>query len=91
MSLWENVRFLTLDEIVTSIKLSGGSCAEVRANTTPEGYPAMIFVLVGTPGNERVIEMGKVFKQTLEAATNWKAEAQNPVLEWAGEDASKKP
>lgn len=53
---WERIRHMTLDQIVTAVKLSG-SAGKLHGFTTPEGYPFRLMVAVGVPGSERVIEI----------------------------------
>jgi hypothetical protein len=55
---WDQVRFETFDELVTWVKLNG-SCLQLNAYTTPEGWPVSVLIAVGKPGNERVIEIVK--------------------------------
>jgi hypothetical protein len=67
---WEALRWLTLDELVTKVKLAG-SAACVHGATTPEGYPFVIVVAVAAPGNERAVELAREFNAKMAAAVDW--------------------
>lgn len=57
----------TIHDLVTFTKLNG--CAQViRGTTLPEGYTFAVCVLVGTPGNERVLELATQLEAALMAA-----------------------
>lgn len=57
---WERLRFVTIDQLVTGVKLSGNSATSVFGNTTPEGYPFALLLAVGsTHDNLKGIEIIK--------------------------------
>lgn len=51
---WEQLRFTTVDQLITQTKL-GGSAMALTGNTTPEGWPFFIVIAVASPGNEPVV------------------------------------
>jgi len=61
---WEAIRFMTLDELVTRTKLAGSS-AMLWGKTTPEGYPFVVVVAIGAPGNEQVIEFAREYNEKM--------------------------
>jgi hypothetical protein len=65
--LWERIRHLTVDEIVTKTKLHG-SAMSLNGYTTPEGWPFVIVVAVAKPGNERVVAYAREFHEKMSAA-----------------------
>lgn len=71
---WENVRFATMDQLITTTKMEG-SCAGIHGYTTPECWPYFVVVAVGSPGNEKVIELAKEFFQKVQAAEGSSANA----------------
>ncbi len=78
---WEQVRHLTLDEIVTRTKLSKASAFQLNGFTTPEKFPFTLVVAIGsTPGNKKAIELATEFKDKMIALAKWAHEAQNPKV-----------
>lgn len=61
---WEQIRHMTLDQIVTRVKLYG-SGGQLHGFTTPEGWPFRLVVAVGGPGNERAIELCDELKEKM--------------------------
>lgn len=61
---WEQIRWVTLDSLVTQVKLQG-SAAQVNGHTTPEGYPFTVVVAVAKPGNEKAVELANEFHQKM--------------------------
>jgi deoxycytidylate deaminase len=51
---------MTIEQAVTSVKLAG-SAGELVGRTTPEGYPFIVVIAVGKPGNERALELARRF------------------------------
>lgn len=66
---WEALRWLTLDELVSKVKLSG-SAIGVDGTTTPEGWPFYVVVAVAAPGNERAVELAKEFRRKMGLAAS---------------------
>lgn len=66
----EALRFLSLDEVITQVKLNG-SAAEVMGVTTPEGWPFIIVVAVAKPGNEKALLFAKEFSEKMILAASW--------------------
>lgn len=48
---WEAIRHLTIDQLVTQVKLAGSSFL-LCGNTTPENWPFRMILVIGKPGNE---------------------------------------
>lgn len=63
-----DLRKTTVDEIVTRIKLSKVAVAVLDGFTTPEGFPFVVVVSVGKPGNERLLELTHQFREDIRAA-----------------------
>ncbi|MET0401967.1 MAG: hypothetical protein ABW123_06160 [Cystobacter sp.] len=57
---WEQIRFQTLDALVTQTKLAGSSLI-LDMFTKPEGWPVTVVIAVGKPGNEPVPMMLKAY------------------------------
>lgn len=72
---WERLRQLTLDQLVTFVKLNGSALLE-EGFTTPEGWPFAVVVAVGKPGDERAVELAKEFAGKLGALAPVKAAAR---------------
>lgn len=47
---WEKIRFATLDQLITHTKLNG-SASSYWGHTTPEGWPYIVLLAVGSPQN----------------------------------------
>lgn len=77
--VWERLRHMTLDQLVTHVKLYG-SGAEVRGRTTPEGYPFCLVVAVGKPENERAGELVREASEEIAKLARWSQRADNPDL-----------
>jgi hypothetical protein len=78
---WEQIRHLTLDEIVTKTKLSNASAFQFNGFTTPEKFPFTVIVAIGaTPENEKAIALAIEFKDKMVALAQWHREAQNPKV-----------
>lgn len=77
---WEQLRHLTLDQLVTQTKLSG-SALTFNGHTTPENWPFAVVVAVGKPGNERAVEFARQFFLRIRAAGAPAHERQNPNME----------
>jgi len=74
---WEEIRGASLDQVVTWVKLRG-SAFEVNGHTTPEGWPFVVVVAVGKPGNERAVELAREFHSKLAEAGAPVTAASNP-------------
>jgi hypothetical protein len=74
---WEQLRHVTLDQLITGVKLRG-SAAEINGHTTPEGYPFVVVVAVAKPGNEKAVEFARKFHADMVAAVQWVAAGTNP-------------
>jgi ABC-type sugar transport system substrate-binding protein len=75
---WEAIRHMTIDQLVTATKLHGSSSGVVGW-TTPEGWPFVVVVGVGSPGNERAVEWAREFHQKMAAAAGVRV-AVNPEV-----------
>lgn len=79
---WEQVRHLTLDEIVTRTKLSNASALQLNGFTTPEKFPFTLVVAIGSsPSNEKAIALATEFKDKMVALAQWSRETQNPKVQ----------
>lgn len=67
---WETLRRLTVDQLVTQVKLSG-SAMQFNGFTTPEGWPFTLVLAVAKPGNERAVELAQEFSRKMTAAAKW--------------------
>ena len=67
---WEQIRHMTVDQLVTQTKL-GGSCLSLNGFTTPERHPLVVIVAVGKPGNEAVVQYAQEFHEKLNARSAW--------------------
>jgi hypothetical protein len=75
---WEQVRHLTLDEIVTRTKLSNASAFQLNGFTTPEKFPFTVVVALGaTVSDKQAIELATEFKDKMVALARWSREARN--------------
>jgi hypothetical protein len=74
---WEAIRHMTVDQLVTATKLHG-SCSGLTGLTTPEGWPFVVVVGVGSPGNEQVVEWAREFYEKMAAAASSTRVAVNP-------------
>lgn len=75
---WEALRHLTIDQLVTKTKLSG--CASgVTGYTTPESWPFVVTVAIGSPGNEPALEWAREFHAKLAEAASFAAEVGRPL------------
>jgi hypothetical protein len=75
---WEQVRFLTADQLVTWTKLNGSAFA-LNGNTTPEGWPFVVVIAVAKPGNERAVELAQEFHRKLTEAGAPVRRTENPA------------
>jgi hypothetical protein len=72
---WEEIRFMTMDGLVTFTKLHG-SAFSMRGWTTPEGWPFTVMIAVGSPGNEA---LPQALLDTVAALASLKAAVVNPA------------
>lgn len=76
---WEQVRHLTLDQLITRVKLAGSNF-ELNGYTTPENYAFRFMLAIGKPGNQLAIElMKKLHDEFTERTRSMQADA-NPNL-----------
>lgn len=75
---WEQVRHLTADQLVTWTKLNGSAFA-LNGNTTPEGWPFVVVIAVGKPGNEHAVELAQEFHRRLTEAGAPLHRGENPA------------
>lgn len=76
---WERIRHLTVDQLITEVKLAGGSACALHGNTTPEGYPFAFFLAVGTTeGNMFAVDLVQRCEATLDARAGWAQKDSNP-------------
>lgn len=73
---WERLRHATIDQLVTHVKLTGSAVATF-GYTTPEGYPFAAIVVVGSPGNEAVMDAAQACMLTIGQQASFTAAAQN--------------
>lgn len=78
---WEAIRHVTIDQVVTRVKLEG-SAFQLYGHTKPEGWPFVVVVAIGKPGNERAVELAQKFHEGLTTAGASLRAAKNP--EYAG-------
>lgn len=64
---WEQLRYTTLDAMITTTKMEG-SAAILHGYTTPERWPYVVVVAIGSPGNERALELAQEFHGKLRTA-----------------------
>jgi hypothetical protein len=64
--LWDKLRWVTFDSMVTTVKRSG-SAMQFDGLTTPEKWPFTIVVAVAKPGNERAVQLAKDFNDKMSA------------------------
>ncbi len=87
---WEQIRHLTLDQIVTRVKLasSASSLSNLQLNgyTTPEGYPFELVLFIGKPGNEAAMDLMKKLKAELMERARTVEAAANPNLRRPGKN-----
>jgi hypothetical protein len=74
---WEKMRHLTLDQLVTTVKLQG-SAVRITGMTTPEKWPFVLVVGVGKPGNELVLKYIQEFDDKMEDRVRWYEKDTNP-------------
>lgn len=72
---WEQLRHVTLDRIITGIKLGGVSAAAVNGLTTPEAWPFAIVIALGRPGNHAPVAWVHELQAHLQQAAGWRANA----------------
>lgn len=75
--VWEEIRHVTIDQLVTATKLRG-TVQVAHGFTTPEGYPFVVLVAIAKPGSERVVEFAKEFMAKMDAAGAPLTRADNP-------------
>lgn len=73
---WEAIRHMTLDQLVTETKLSGGGAAAVNGHTTPEGWPFSIILVLGRPSNQGAINLIAEFQRELSRRAPWEKKAE---------------
>lgn len=74
---WEQLRHMTLDQLVTFVKLNG-SALQQNGFTAPEGWPFIIVVAVASPGNELAVKLARKFSEDMTKAASWVKRGQNP-------------
>lgn len=74
---WEQLRHLTLDQLVTYVKLNGSALLQ-DGQTTPEGWPFVLVVAVARPGNEKAVEYAREFAGKMTEAASWVKGGRNP-------------
>lgn len=77
---WEQVRHLTLDQLVTQTKLAGGSAFQLNGFTTPEKWPFTVVVAIAGPGNDYAVELANEFSTNMKNCARWVKEAENPEV-----------
>jgi hypothetical protein len=75
---WEQIRHLTLDQLVTQTKLRNASSALLNGFTTPEKWPFILVIAIGGPGNELAVDAAKTFHDTLKDRARWSYASANP-------------
>lgn len=68
---WEQIRHLTLDQLVTQTKLMGASAAQLNGVTTPEKWPFVLVITIGGPGNELALDAAQAFHDMLRGRARW--------------------
>lgn len=63
---WEQLRFTTLDAMVTVTKMEG-SAAILHGHTTPERWPYVVVIAIGSPGNEKAFQLAAEFHERIKA------------------------
>jgi hypothetical protein len=72
---WEEIRFTTMDSLVTFTKLHG-SAFSMRGWTTPENWPFTVIVAIGGPGHEA---LPQALLDALASLSSVKAAIVNPA------------
>lgn len=75
---WEKLRFSTIDELVTALKLAATPVLALHGNTTPEGYPFFVVVVLAEPGNEAAVGLAREFHDKMAAQASWSVRVDNP-------------
>jgi len=90
---WEAVRHLTLDQLITRVKLAGGALPnfQLHGYTTPEHFLFRLMLFIGKPGNEVAMELAsKLTTDFTERARAMVAES-NPNLKRPKPGSGKNP
>lgn len=74
---WEQLRHMTLDQLVTFVKLNG-SALQQYGITAPEGWQFVIVVAVASPDNELAVKLARDFAKNMTAAASWVKVGKNP-------------
>lgn len=77
--VWEMIRHLTMDQLVTQTKLSG-SALVLNGFTTPEKWPFTIVLAVAKPGNELAVQYAQEFFQRMATTGAPRRVQENPKL-----------
>lgn len=65
---WEQLRRMTLEELVMFVKLNGSAFLQ-NGVTFPEGYDFVVVVAVASPGNEAAMQFASEFHAKMTEAT----------------------
>lgn len=76
---WEELRWKTVDELITMTKLSG-SALMLDGYTTPEGWRFWLTIGVASPGNERIRDLMRQLRDALEEHAGWSLIEKNPKI-----------